>query len=237
MMTGFTDIHSHFLYGVDDGAKTIEVMEAMLDSAYSDGIRRLVATPHVTPGMEPFDKELLQSRLDDAKEYCSKMGYDIELHLGAENLYTPAFAGYAERNELISLGNSPYLLVEFIPNAALDEIWDAVDIISSEGYVPVLAHIERYKCFNFKEAKKLKNEYEVVFQMNCNTVVEDKGFFGNRKIEKFLKSGLISCLACDAHDCHRRRYNMHKAYEVLRNKYGAKFADNITGKIKTQTIG
>lgn len=44
-MNGFSDIHSHFLYDIDDGAKTREDMEAMLDAANADGIASLFATP------------------------------------------------------------------------------------------------------------------------------------------------------------------------------------------------
>ena len=48
-MMGFTDLHSHFVYGVDDGARTRADMEAMLDAAYADGIVSMFATPHITP--------------------------------------------------------------------------------------------------------------------------------------------------------------------------------------------
>ena len=50
-MSGFTDYHAHFVYGVDDGAQTREEMYAMLDAAASDGVRHLFATSHSTPGM------------------------------------------------------------------------------------------------------------------------------------------------------------------------------------------
>ena len=53
-MSGFTDYHAHFVYGVDDGARTREEMFAMLDAAAADGVTRLFATSHSTPGMEPF---------------------------------------------------------------------------------------------------------------------------------------------------------------------------------------
>ena len=50
-MSGFTDYHAHFVYGVDDGARTREEMFAMLDAAAADGVTRLFATSHSTPGM------------------------------------------------------------------------------------------------------------------------------------------------------------------------------------------
>ena len=57
-MSGFTDYHAHFVYGVDDGAQTREEMYAMLDAAAADGVRHLFATSHSTPGMERFPQEI-----------------------------------------------------------------------------------------------------------------------------------------------------------------------------------
>ena len=57
-MSGFTDYHAHFVYGVDDGAQTREEMYAMLDAAVADGVRHLFATSHSTPGMERFPQEV-----------------------------------------------------------------------------------------------------------------------------------------------------------------------------------
>ena len=56
-MSGFTDYHAHFVYGVDDGARTREEMFAMLDAAAADGVTRLFATSHSTPGMDSRNKE------------------------------------------------------------------------------------------------------------------------------------------------------------------------------------
>ena len=84
---GFTDIHAHFLYGLDDGAKDRHEMEAMLDAADADGILSLFATPHVTPGIEPFDRALYRGRLEEAQRYCHRKGYALRLYSGAVLLY------------------------------------------------------------------------------------------------------------------------------------------------------
>ena len=57
MTIGFRDIHAHFVYGVDDGAKTLQDMQAMLDEAYLSGIKVLYATSHSTPGITHFPEE------------------------------------------------------------------------------------------------------------------------------------------------------------------------------------
>ena len=62
-MTGFTDIHSHFIYGMDDGPKKRAEMEAMIDAAYADGIATLFATPHMTLGIRPFYFAVYNARL------------------------------------------------------------------------------------------------------------------------------------------------------------------------------
>lgn len=66
----FVDIHHHFLFSVDDGAGTQDMMYAMLDAAYRDGIRTVFATPHVRPGVCAFERTLCRERLCLARQYC-----------------------------------------------------------------------------------------------------------------------------------------------------------------------
>ena len=81
-MSGFTDYHAHFVYGVDDGARTREEMYAMLDAAVQDGVSCLYATSHSTPGMEPFPQEVYGRHLALARDYCRAKGYELTLKSG-----------------------------------------------------------------------------------------------------------------------------------------------------------
>ena len=112
-MSGFTDYHAHFVYGVDDGARTREEMFAMLDAAAADGVTRLFATSHSTPGMEPFPRDVYQRHLDFARAYCAEKGYDLMLESGSELLYTPAAAYAAAEHSLVTLGGTDWVLLEF----------------------------------------------------------------------------------------------------------------------------
>lgn len=76
---GFTDIHSHFLYDLDDGAENRKHIEEMLNAAYADGFRCLFATPYTVPGIVPFDMFGFMDRLEAAKHYCRRRGYYREL--------------------------------------------------------------------------------------------------------------------------------------------------------------
>ena len=117
-MSGFTDYHAHFVYGVDDGARTREEMFAMLDAAAADGVTRLFATSHSTPGMEPFPRDVYQRHLDFARAYCAEKGYDLMLESGSELLYTPAAAYAAAEHSLVTLGGTDWVLLEFVPDVA-----------------------------------------------------------------------------------------------------------------------
>ena len=48
------DIHSHVLYGVDDGAKTISESLDMLQEAADQGIADMILTPHYHKEIFPY---------------------------------------------------------------------------------------------------------------------------------------------------------------------------------------
>ena len=140
-MNGFTDYHAHFVYGVDDGAQTREEMYAMLDAAAADGVRHLFATSHSTPGMERFPQEVYDRHLALARAYCTQKGYDLKLEHGSELLYTPA-AGYAAvQRQLLTLGDTGWVLLEFVPNITAKELETALQEITGAGYRILLAHM------------------------------------------------------------------------------------------------
>lgn len=229
-MSGFADIHSHMLYGIDDGAKTRADMEAMLDAAYADGIAFLFATPHFTPGVQPFDFDVYWSRLNEARGYCQSRGYAMTICTGAEILYTPMLQGYVADHRLPTLADSELLLMEFAPDIALEEIESALELMERHGYVTVLAHIERYAClFHGRAADKLKQQYDVRFQVNANTVLTERGFFKARCIQRWFRNDLVDFVASDAHHVRTRPYLMQRAYDALRQRYGRDCAERLTG--------
>ena len=202
-MSGFTDYHAHFVYGVDDGARTREEMFAMLDAAAADGVTRLFATSHSTPGMEPFPRDVYQRHLDFARAYCAEKGYDLMLESGSELLYTPAAAYAAAEHSLVTLGGTDWVL---------------------------LAHIERYPRLARSGAlPRLKEQYGIRCQVNAATVLES-GFFQRRKLDRWLKDGLVDAISSDAHNCTTRATRMQAAYERLCGILGQPDADALTGR-------
>ncbi len=229
-MSGFTDIHAHFVYGIDDGAQTVQQMEAMLDSAHADGIASLFATPHVTPGVHPFDSELFYRHLDEARQYCRRRGYPLKLYSGAEILYTPVIRRYAIEGRLPTLADSKFILLEFVPDIAFSEVESAADMMDRAGYTTIMAHVERYDClFQRNNMRKLKEAYDVRCQINCNTLLRGRGFIRDRIIQRWLREGWIDFVATDTHDVQRRPSRMRAAHAVLEERFGKARADQLTG--------
>ena len=229
-MTGFTDIHSHLIYGIDDGAQSRADMEAMLDAAYADGIAYLFATSHMAPGVRPFDFAAYRQRLGEACGYCRAKGYAMTLCAGAEILYTPALRQYAMDRRLPTLADSDYALMDFVPDVTLGEMEAALAWMERYGYITVVAHIERYAClFHGGAAGRLKERYDIRYQVNANTVLTERGLFRAGRIRRWFQEGLVDFVASDAHGVRTRPYLMKRAYAELKRRYGQHYAEQLTG--------
>ena len=123
-----------------------------------------------------------------------------------------------------------YVLVEFTPDIPLWEVEQALDTLERLGYVVVMAHIERYACLHAgKTAEKLKESHDVLFQVNANTLLAERGYFRTRRIERWFREGLVDYVASDAHNVRVRPFRMNKAYQVLAEKVGPEEAARMTG--------
>lgn len=225
----FSDIHSHFVYGMDDGAQTMQDMEAMLDAAAADGVGKLIATPHMTPGVQPFNEERFRRHLAEARAYCQIRGYSLNLYAGAEVLYTPALESYMSRHTLPVLADSQHVLLEFAPSIAFEEILAAVDLLERNGYVPIIAHVERYKALAGLNIYRLREQSSALYQVNCGTVIDGEGLFKGMQVRRWFRDEMIDYVASDSHNCRTRRTRMKNAYTILAKRFGAAYARRLVG--------
>ena len=211
----------------EDGAQTRSDMEAMLDAAMDQGVTTLFGTSHVTPGLKPFDSVAYKAHLQEAKQYCRRKGYPMRLYSGAEILCTPVIERYANENALPTLAGTNVILLEFMPDAPYREVEQAVQLMERCGYSVILAHIERYDCMYRGGARRLKDSCGVMYQMNCSSVIDGRGFLRTRTIRSWLKDELIDFVASDTHHAVKRPSRMRKAYETLKQNYGAAYAAHL----------
>lgn len=223
----FVDMHHHFVYGIDDGAQTIEDMQQMLDLAYTSGAERIVATPHATPGRHVFQMERYLDHFEKAKVWCAEREYDLKLYKGCEIFYTEDAARLLDEGLIPTIGGSRYVLVEFSPDAPYARLKQAARALGSVGYQPIFAHIERYACLR-KTAyvEEIYRDYQVITQVNASTIVRG-GFFTWQWLRKVIRLGCLDLISSDAHNVSTRRFCMDHCYERLKRSFDMELAQRL----------
>ena len=226
MTNNIVDIHSHLIYGVDDGAKTLEDSIKALELLEKLGIKKVICTPHICHGETNHIIKIKENYLK-IRELAKQK--NIELYLGTEILITSETTQLLLRKRLRSLNGSKYVLVEFKRSEHMEEekaislLEDIIDI----GFKPILAHPELYVNYrNIKFIKKLK-EIGVLLQLDASSILRNKT---KLKIynysKKLLKLHYIDIVASDNHSNKNRNYNvLPQAYKYISKKYGKEYAE------------
>lgn len=217
----FSDIHTHILPEIDDGAESIEVMQDMLKIAYDDGTRVIVATPHCHPGRDyvyspPAIYKAFKMLCHEAAKYK-----DLKVYLNIEFYYTQDIEkAIDERKLLMMMGN--HIMIEFSPEQDFFSMKQGIQNLLNSGYKIILVHSERYKCLadNINNIELL-HSMGVKIQINARSITDGR-VTTKRFIHKLLRNDWVYCFASDAHDTKRRAPKMRRAAEIVEKKYGYK---------------
>lgn len=205
LVQGFTDIHSHVLFGIDDGAKTIEDSEVLLKSFIELGFKNAITTPHILKDVWDNNSQNITSKYTEVQQLLPELSAKINLRVASEYLMDESFARLFETEKLLTLKDN-YVLVEMSYLNPPIQLYDIIFDLQVAGYKPVLAHPERYLFYhqNFEEYKKLKVA-GCLFQMN---LLSTMGYYGaniTKVADKLLAEGLIDFAGSDVHHLHHIR--------------------------------
>ncbi len=172
------DMHCHLIPGVDDGSDSLDESLEIIEAMRKNGIHQIYLTPHMYSSAVESKPELFQEQFEKLKRNVNE---DMKLEMGSEVHIIPGVS----KKDVIPLGNSGYLLVEFpsntFPVAAEKELTE----LQKKDYKIILAHVERYD-YLFKKKKsglfkiifeptdflkQLKN-MGVLFQVNWSTIIK-----------------------------------------------------------------
>lgn len=212
------DIHTHILPGIDDGARDWDESRRMLEMAYSQGIRHIVATPHYSRrGLRPEIYEL-SARLS---EEAQKIASDFKTGLGQETYYHEGLVENLKQGQALTLAGTRYVLVEFDPQEAYHSLYQAVRKMTMARYIPVIAHVERYFCL--KEGKNL----EELLQCGCRLQMNYSSLVGNgiwnREVQwcrRQVLEGRIHILGTDMHRMDYRKPDIQASLGWLEKHVG-----------------
>ncbi len=195
------DIHSHLLFGVDDGSRTLEESVHVIKKLSEVGYTDIILTPHyINDSTYVSTREENLDVLKRLKVGLIRNNVNVNLYLGNEIYIDSEIANLLKNNIISSLNDTKYLLIE-LPMSGENEIYYDVflDLINM-GYKVILAHPERYISFqkDFNKIYELK-ELGVLLQSNVGSVLGDYGRGAKKTIKRLLKENLITFMGTDIH--------------------------------------
>ncbi len=193
------DMHSHFIPGIDDGAKTIEDSVQLITELYNMGYKKVVTTPHIMSDYYRNTPEIILSGLEKVKIALKEANIPIEVEAASEYYIDFDFERKLKTEKLLTFGDN-YLLFEISYMNPPDNLYHIIFEMQMLGYRPVLAHPERYN-FWHSDFEKYENFIDkgVLLQMNINSLT---GYYSvaTRKIaEQMIDKNMISFLGTDCH--------------------------------------
>ena len=230
MTYGLTDIHQHLLWGLDDGPDTAQGTQDMLREAHRQGICQVAATCHACPGFVPFDIGAYRERLTQAQDFARQENLDVALFPGAEVAWTFQTTTSIRHGDFPTLGSTDYVLLELWRDVSLQTVRDAVNQLIRAGYCPVLAHVERYRCFSWwpKAALRFREETGALMQVNAAALLHPRGPVEKHFVHTMLNARGIDAVATDAHGTPARPLNLLEAHDWLVQHTDADYARALT---------
>lgn len=223
------DIHSHILPMIDDGASSVEMALEMLKMAYEDGTDSIILTPHFAHSYG-FDNpnSKIKELYDDLKYIVKAERIPINIYLGCEYLYTTKNAFYEDLKDITFMNDTKYILIEFYFDVEGSTILEAVDTVLENGFIPILAHMERFDCVqeNIDIAIKAKQK-GAYLQMNKGSILGRYGQIVKDTSYDLLNKDAYTFVGSDAHHPSRRTPLMYDAYQFIKEYFGKTYAKDL----------
>ncbi len=246
------DLHCHILPGLDDGPGEMEEAIRMGQLAYEDGIRTIVATPHILNGLYRNDKSLILSKVEELKDALNNSALkldsairnpcpsgrraqsemDLKILPGADVHLSERILQQVEKGEVVTVGDGgKFILTEFPYQSIPPQAEKILFHLLGRGLIPIISHPER----NLEIMRKPGRYYEMI-RMGCLgqvTAMSLTGDFGPQIrdcAERLMKSHLVHLIATDAHSVDRRPPLLSPAVKAAEKMVGRKEAEKMVAE-------
>ena len=226
-MKNFVDIHTHIMPEVDDGAKSFSESIELIELAYKNGTRQIVLTPHYRGSYKNYSSNL-KPKFEIFSKKVNELIPDVKLYLGLEIHYDSTVTEKLNDNQLSTINDTKYCLLELSNRFSKSKMLDAVYDVVSNGYIPIIAHIEHYDVFrdNLDLVTEVINIGGLI-QVNADSIMGKNGILKKSYCKFLLKNNLVHFVASDCHDIKHRPPILNKCYNKVSSKYGLEYADKI----------
>ena len=218
---GLVDLHSHILWGIDDGcetpAETVAAARLLVDLGFSDA----APSPHAVQGLPSGDPARAAARLAEVVELLRTQGIPLALHRNAENRLDEEFLARADGDRRRGIGATQrWVLVEAPFESAVPALPDLVSRLRQIGILPLLAHPER--CAEFERPGRAAEVVRLgaALQLNVGALSGVYGKGPRRQAERFLDEGLYAVAATDLHHAGGAHEWLDEALSALERRAG-----------------
>lgn len=230
----YVDCHSHVVFGVDDGAQSLEESIALVTEARDAGTRVLFATPHVVPPYRDWNASA--QRLDRIRRNFAALQPHvppgIEVRLGFEVTARPARLRASDDIARFRVDGTEIVLMDgpqampWHGDATMERL---VRRIRAEGLTPILAHPERRACWRGDHdlgfAERMKSA-GALLQLDATGLTGEDGPGSDVEARRLLAEGLVDLIGSDGHG-RRSRVRIDQARALAAEVVGEAAADRL----------
>jgi len=220
------DIHTHILPYVDDGSPDLETSVALIKSEIEQGVTDIFVTPHYYKyrGFLSTQKENKEI-FENLKKEVNIQRLKVNLYLGNEIYYDSHTMKLIADGTVASLADSKYVLVEFSMLNEDEDICEAINNLTAKGYIPIIAHPERYPYLNEVNHFKIMKKMGAKVQINSGSLTGYYGRKAKKMVIKLIKEELVDFVASDVHDFRHGQFS--SGYQVVQKVFSTEIADKL----------
>jgi protein-tyrosine phosphatase len=193
-----TDIHSHFIPGIDDGAPDMEASITLIKKMQALGFSKVITSPHVMSDFYQNSSEIILNGLADVRAELKAQNINMDIEAAAEYYIDYEFEQKIGKEKFLTFGDN-YILVELSFMEAPRNLFDIIFKLQLEGYKVVLAHPERYNYYSIKDYEELISR-GVLLQINLLSLIAYYSPQIKKKTEALINSGMVSLVGTDCHN-------------------------------------
>ncbi|MGG0657180.1 tyrosine-protein phosphatase [Rummeliibacillus pycnus] len=220
------DIHSHIIFDVDDGPKSLEDSIKMLIQATTEGITEIIFTSHAFHPYYHAAVETVMERISVLQHGLEIHDIPLKLHLGHEVRINEHICEQIVEGSVLTLANSKYLLLELPSSGVPLYTFEMVNRIVAKNIVPIIAHPERNKGI-VEKPERLEQLIRLgaLSQITAGSVVGQFGRAVQRTALDLIDANLVHTYGSDVHNLQTRPFLFEQGLNYLEKHKRSDFVD------------
>jgi protein-tyrosine phosphatase len=235
------DLHNHLLPGLDDGSRDMAEALTMCRVAVQDGIRTIVATPHLSDDPSVLDAEKIKATVGELNRRLASKGLPLEILPGMEVRIDQDIPELVADGKILPLNGGRYVLIEFHPGQIPVGFDNLVKELVISGHGAILGHPERNFAvqqnpeYIYRILSRLK-EGELLIQVSADSLTGLAGPEALNTARVLLKNHLVHVIASDAHSPFLRSPRLSEAVIVAASLVGTEKARQMVWEVPLAVV-